>query len=163
MIRISLCYFNDIQEKNKSLLISHLDNLKLTEQMPQSVSLASESAFFGDHQDELVVFINDQEKELATLNQTIKSSARKLSQEFEHKHKTSLYNIPKSERCEFKPHIGLGRIRLQSIKNHTKDLQQLHTLAQQDNRKHLHTDMLCLHLHYDLVQMLPFQHCCRYQ
>lgn len=91
----------------------------------KNVQLSSQLNFFGDHHDELVLMIDDPHKELSLLNQKIKIGMHELNKEYQHTHKTVLYDVSKSERFSYLPHIGLGRIRAASIKKHIKDVSQI--------------------------------------
>ncbi len=56
--------------------------------------------------------------------------AHQLNDTYKNQHDQDLYNIAKSERYPFTPHMGLGRIRLQSIKNNIKDASQIHDILE---------------------------------
>ena len=88
---------------------------------PQSVSITPDAQFFGDHQDELVVLINDPAKELLRYNNTIASASHAAHDAYKKQHNSDLYAIAKSERYPYLPHMGLGRLRIQAIKNLLKN------------------------------------------
>ena len=78
---------------------------------------------FGDA-DELVVMINDPNQELTRFNQSIKKAMHQANDDYQQTHHKNLYDITKSEQYSYVPHIGLGRIRANSIKNQLKDQSQ---------------------------------------
>ncbi len=118
--RITLYYVSDIGQKNDPILISALEKMNLAQIKITNVNVTSDAQFFGDRQDELVMMIDDPERELASLNQQIKAMAHQLNDTYHKQHDLDLYNVAKSERYPFITHMGLGRIRLSSIKNHTQ-------------------------------------------
>ncbi|MDP3889252.1 MAG: hypothetical protein Q8Q25_01760 [bacterium] len=87
----------------------------------KNVSIKPEVDFFGEGHDELVVLINDPDGELSKLNKEIKGTAHQAHDDYKKIHHRDLYDIAKSERYPFLPHMGLGRIRSNSIKQHIKD------------------------------------------
>lgn len=96
-------------QKNKNLFVL------------KEVHLTPEAHFFGDQKDELVIMVKDPLHELSHLNQTIKPVMHNLNTAYEAKYADGLYDISKSERFSYLPHVGLGRIRTTSIKQHVKD------------------------------------------
>lgn len=118
--RVTLYYLHDANQKNIKLIISELDNINGTMKIFES-NISSTVNFFGDQQDELVVIIDDINETLYNLNYKIKKSMHTFNTEHFKQHNKNLFNIAQSERFEYLPHMGLGRIRSQSIKNHIKD------------------------------------------
>ena len=122
--RITLYYVNDSIMKDASNLLSTIENMPLMKKNLKHIAATSEVEFFGDQKDELVMMINDSDKELFELNRSIKTITHQANDKYIKKHYRALYNIEKSERFPFLPHMGLGRIRTQSIKNNIKDKSQ---------------------------------------
>ncbi len=119
--RVSLYYLNDVNPKNITMIIDELGNLGIARSAPLEAGASTTPKFFGDQQDELVIMVDDINGTLAALNQKIKQSMHKLNEVYRKQHDQNLYNVAQSERFPFMPHMGLGRIRSQSIKNHIKD------------------------------------------
>lgn len=133
--RITLYYVNDIPQEVEMVLLRQLEKMKLHDQKVENVFFTSKVEFFGNQHDELVVMINDSEEELLELNQKIKKSLQLANNEYEKINNQALYNIEKSEWYPFLPHMGLGRIRLQSIKNQIKDESQVMDILEQIKQK----------------------------
>lgn len=70
-------------------------------------------------------------KELTFFNHEIKELMHHANNEYKCNHQVDLYDIAKSERFPFLPHIGLGRIRSMSIKQHIKDSSQVDKILEQ--------------------------------
>lgn len=90
----------------------------------QNISLAPEVHFFGgqfDAKDELVIMIKDSSGALSLLNQKIKDAMHDANKQYNNINHADLYDIAKSEQYPYVPHMGLGRIRSGSIKEHIKD------------------------------------------
>jgi CubicO group peptidase (beta-lactamase class C family) len=115
--RLTLYYVHDMHENGEKDLFSALTFLNTLEAL-RAVAITQNIYFFGDKQDELVVIIDDPLQELASLNTEIKTRLHQLDS----------YNIAKSEQHPYLPHIGLGRIRFGSIKEHIKDTDQVNEI-----------------------------------
>lgn len=117
--RLTLYYLNDIAPQGINLAHSFIEKWVSeykNDLTIMSATLAPTVNFFGDHKDELVIMIDDQNGELAQLNQKIKEDMHQLNKEYQQANEADLYQISKSERFSYLPHIGLGRIRVTSIK-----------------------------------------------
>jgi hypothetical protein len=87
-----------------------------------SVQVVPHVSFFGGTvNDELVVMINDVDGTLAHLHQELKESMNRANSDYKMVRKASLYDIKKSERHAYTPHMGIGRLRSASIKQKMKD------------------------------------------
>ncbi len=128
--KITLYCVNTINQKGEPAFLSALDKMVLMNMKPEHVIATSNTQFFGNRQDELVIMIDDPERELSELNQQIKAMAHQLNDAYHKQHGHNLYNIEKSERFPFTPHMGLGRIRLQSIKNNIKNASQTNDILE---------------------------------
>jgi len=118
--RISVYSLNEFNQSGESLLFSSLDDINIIDMMPKHISATANLQFFGDKQDELVLIVGDKKKELEDINFKIKTKLHKLNDQYKAKEKTQLYNIEKSERHHYLPHMGLGRISLREINKHIK-------------------------------------------
>lgn len=119
---LTLYYVDDMQENGLPLMLSVLDGMHLP--TPHSVSISQkidDAKFYGDQQDELVILMDDHSGELSHLNLTLKATLQNANNVYKHSNTRNLYNVAKSERFPFVPHIGLGRIRSNSIKQNIKD------------------------------------------
>ena len=89
-------------------------------------------AFFGDDKDELVMLVSgDPKEEFLKLNTTIKEVISEAHKQYKGKQHASLYDVTKSEKFPYLPHIGLGRIRTNSIRQHIKDTTHVATTFEQ--------------------------------
>jgi hypothetical protein len=123
--RLTLYYVNKIFENGEKSLFSVVEGIQWQSLIPSHVAIAQEVNFFGDQTDELVIMIDDPDEELSKLNQKLKESLHQMNDGYKQVHHHDAYDISKSERFPFVPHIGLGRIRVHSIKQHIKDTQQI--------------------------------------
>lgn len=125
--KLTLYYINDINKDGCDILFSSLDTINIPNFIINSVSLGSTVEFFGGafgENDELVIMINDPNKELSHYNEIIKNTAHKANELYKETHDHDLYDITKSEQYPYLPHIGVGRVRSTSIKNNLKDPSQ---------------------------------------
>jgi hypothetical protein len=79
--------------------------------MLKNTTLTYDVRFFGDEFDELVIMAHDQSHELATLNTLFKDAFHTLNNS-----NRARYNVEKSERHGYHPHVSLGKIDLARIK-----------------------------------------------
>ncbi|KKP28268.1 MAG: hypothetical protein UR12_C0021G0009 [candidate division TM6 bacterium GW2011_GWF2_30_66] len=118
--RITIYYLNEFNKSEEPVLFSSLDDISLIAMLPKHIFATADLQFFGDQQDELVFIVDDRNKELKNINLKIQKELNKLNDQYIKKEKTPLYSVQKSEKFPFLPHMGLGRIRLQSIKDRIK-------------------------------------------
>lgn len=117
--RLTLYYVNDIYENGEETLFSALDTLekKKYELVMKNITIAPDVHFFGtSEKDELVIMVNDPDKKLSRLNDEMKEVAHQANVQYKKKYRHDLYDITKSEQYPFTPHIGLGRVRSNFIK-----------------------------------------------
>ena len=138
--RLTLYYLNltDV-DASATLIYPAVDKFfqdnKATLQSLKQVNLLPNLNLFGEHHDELVIMVNDPEKELARLNQTLKKQMYQINAAYQGKYNANLYDIAKSEKFSYLPHIGLGRIRTTSIKQHIKDTAQEESIYDHINQR----------------------------
>jgi len=127
LLRLTLYYINDMNEDGENIVFSTLDAIEKNSQKytAQQIAFGSQVDFFGDDKDELVIVINDPDKELSRINHAIKENLHQANKEYRRTQNHDLYDITTSERNPYLPHIGLGRIRYQSIRQHIKDASQV--------------------------------------
>lgn len=120
---LTFYYINDMDRRGEHLLISALDAMQESKKffIPQKITLGSSVDFFGEWHDELVVMVNDSEGALAMFNKEMKIMAHALNDAYKVSGGDDLFDVSKSEQFPFVPHIGLGRIRSNSIKELVKD------------------------------------------
>jgi len=116
--RITLYYMNDVISKDNHIIISELNTIPLLSEISHGIEASAEAHFFGDQQDELIIMIKDTDGALSDAHQKLMLAMHTADQRYHDEHNQHLYNREQSERFPFSPHMGLGRIRLQSIKNH---------------------------------------------
>lgn len=125
--RLTLYYINDVCKCCDDVLLSVLDHSGIQNFVVNNISLGIQMEFFAGpfgEKDELVIMINDSEGQLLQCNEIIKEAVHKAHEEYKQLHHDDLYDIAKSERYPFVPHIGLGRIRSNSIREQVKDASQ---------------------------------------
>jgi len=71
--------------------------------------------------------INDADGKLVTLNKKIKAVVHQLNNTYKNQYSKNLYDIAKSEQFAFMPHMGIGRIRIGSIKNHINNKSEINS------------------------------------
>jgi len=120
--RLTLYYFYDFPYSQQELLFAALASLE-GGSAPRGAMISSEVDFFGEGR-ELVVMIDDSRGELLQMHERVKAMAHELNDRYRQMHGRDLYNIAKSEEFAYKPHIGPGAIRLQSIKDRILDKAQ---------------------------------------
>lgn len=136
--RLTLYYLNDTDNEGVCLIDSAIQGILQENEKSfvlQNVKLVSQVNFFGDHKDELVLMIDDPSKELSLLNQRIKITMHEANKKHMCKYNSELYDISHSEKFSYLPHIGLGRIRSTSIKQHIKDASQVDKIYAQITRR----------------------------
>lgn len=123
----------DLYDNNESLrgllylfLESALDSLQKP-LAPQNATLSSKVDFFGEEKKglfgvtNLVALINDPNKELSLLNKKMKKAIHHANKDYKRAYHINLYDIAKSEKYTYLPHISLGHLRTNYIKHLVKD------------------------------------------
>ncbi|MFC1842882.1 hypothetical protein ACFLYU_04455 [Candidatus Dependentiae bacterium] len=94
---------------------------------PKHATLTSNVKFFGEEKKGLfgatflVALINDPDKELSLLNKKMKKAMHHANKEYKRAYHIDLYDIAKSEKYPYLPHISLGHLRTNYIKFLVKD------------------------------------------
>ena len=120
---ITVYYVTDIYDNGEKFLFSQLDALQI-KSLPKNVTMQSEVDFFGDKKApvvDLVAFIDDPDAELSLLNKEMKKAAHSANEKYKHSYNLDLYDVAKSERFSFKPHLSLGHLRVGLIKEIIND------------------------------------------
>ena len=130
---LTLYYVVDMPESGTPVVASALVGIEknLQDSTPHHALLVPKVAFFGDDKDELVMLVSDPKEELLKLNTTIKEVIHEAHKQYKGKQHASLYDVTKSEKFPYLPHIGLGRIRTNSIRQHIKDTTHVATTFEQ--------------------------------
>jgi hypothetical protein len=135
---LTLYYIEGVSEQTRPLLLSKFDQIyhACAVYRPHKLRFAQIDFFAGPFNvdDELIIRIEDSEGTLTHLNQEIRSILHKAHEDYLHEHNKDLYTISTSERFSYIAHIGLGRVRSNSIKERMKDLSRFDQLF-----KHLQT------------------------
>jgi hypothetical protein len=132
---LTLYAINDMYQDGEQDFLAAFELVKKDTQKFASsgVTIASEVDFFGgqfDEKDELVIMIADPNGMLLHCNEQMKEMVHMVDQEYKKIHNHNLYDIAKSEQYSYVPHIGLGRIRSNSIKEHLKEPSHFEHLQQ---------------------------------
>lgn len=135
--RISLYYLNDTEEQGESLIIKALENEQKINgfKNPRGITIAENVDFFGEWNDELVLTVNDPQHELGHLNHLIKDLAYSVDSMYRDTYKLPLFDKAKSEHFPFVPHIGLGRLRSNSIKQRVQDPTQAEKILERIKKR----------------------------
>lgn len=125
---LTLYYVEDIANDAGATAITETSTYLVANNQPafilKNTTLTYDVRFFGDEFDELVIMAHDQSHELATLNTLFKDAFHTLNSS-----NRARYNVEKSERHGYHPHVSLGKIDLARIKygplldiNYAKDV-----------------------------------------
>lgn len=120
---LTLYYLDGFQILHENLLLNALIAMQNRTQgikAPRAVTISTDSAFFGDRGDELVIKINDPSQALRNVHNDIKETCRVAAAEFKQKYNTNLYDVAKSERFPYVPHSALGRISINALSNYSQ-------------------------------------------
>jgi|GEM_PF-3524419 len=113
--RLTLYYVEDIANDADAALIMEESARIVSNNQPacmlKNTTLTYDVRFFGDEFHELVIMAHDQSHELATLNTLFKDAFHTLNSS-----NRARYNVEKSERHGYHPHVSLGKIDLARIK-----------------------------------------------
>ncbi len=131
---VTIYYINDLYDNNESLrgllylfIEPTLDSLQKP-LAPKNVTLSSKVDFFGEEKKglfsiiSLVGLINDPNKELLLLNKEMKKAIHHANKEYKRAYHIDLYDIAKSEKHAYLPHISLGHLRTNYIKYLVNDV-----------------------------------------
>lgn len=119
---ITIYYLNDCNTKGQSMIFSGADTLEKYS-TPKDVSLTSDLSFFGEDAVgpqalvDLVMLINDPKKELTMLHNEMKKIAHTINEDYKKGYALNMYDITKSERFPYLPHLSLGHLRANYIKS----------------------------------------------
>lgn len=118
---ITIYYLNDMFVSAESILISAISDFKDL-QAPKHVAFSSKVDFFGEPKEDrmalidLVVKIEDPLKELSFLNQQVKKLVYTANAEYKKIYGVEMYDLAKSERHAYLPHLSIGHLRANYIK-----------------------------------------------
>lgn len=121
--RLSVYSLRDVKTDGIDLIAKGMEEIlqnKAKAFFVQNVAITPEMHFFGEHNDELVITIDDPDKELTNLNGIFKAAMHMVNDKYKAKHSTDLYDVTNSEKFSYAPHIGLGRLS-SKIKQYIKD------------------------------------------
>jgi len=125
---VTVYYINDLCDNNEDVrglmylfVDPVLDSLEKP-LAPKNVSFSSKIKFFGQPgkgilgRNDLVALIDDPSKELSHFNKKIKEALHHNNKEYKRACNVDLYDIKKSERHAYLPHISIGSLRTNYIK-----------------------------------------------
>jgi len=125
---ITIYYVNDLYDNNEPLrgllylfVKPAMNSLQKT-LAPQKTSISSNLEFFGEKKKglfsfiDLVAHIDDPDKELESLNIEMKKAMHNTNKKYKRAYDIDLYDIAKSEKHSYLPHISLGHLRTNYIK-----------------------------------------------
>lgn len=123
---LTIYSIEEILENGKPMILSTFEQIhaKCNELPSGKITFVCQGDFFGgpfNVNDELVIGIDDFDNSLSDLNRDVRTIVHETNKLYAQRHNHDLYTIAKSERYSYIPHIGLGRVRSNSIKEHMKD------------------------------------------
>ncbi len=110
--RLTLYYLNDLKKDNESYILDAFDQMQQQNrgiEIGDNLSIAAPVNFFGDKKQYIVFTVSDPNGSLGALNKDIKEFARQAQAHYKEEKQQDLYDIGKSERFDYSPHIALGR------------------------------------------------------
>jgi len=119
---ITTYYVNDMFINGESFLFSSLNALK-NKIASRNATISSIVDFFGEQKEDLmalidlVVKIDDPEKGLFQLNLETKSAVHNANEQYKNRYKIDMYDVAKSEKYPYLPHLTLGHLRANYIKH----------------------------------------------
>lgn len=122
---ITVYYVNDIVDNGEAYMLSVVEDMK-NASTPHNVSVTTKVDFFGEPKPDklalidLVVVMDDSNKGLSVLNDEMKNAMHKANSKYKAEHHGKLYDASKSERFPYLPHLSIGHLRA----NHIKDVMQ---------------------------------------
>jgi len=136
--RLTVYYLYDFPDSHQESLFAALASLE-GGSAPRGAVIAPEVDLFGEGGRELVMMIDDSRGELLQMHERVKSIAHQLNDRYRQELHRDLYNIAKSEEFAYKPHIGPGCIRVQSIKDRIQDPAQTDVILDRIRKRILET------------------------
>jgi hypothetical protein len=122
---ITTYYVNDMYVNAEPVLFNALNSIGIP--APRNVTLSSKVDFFGEPKDDLmalldlVVKIDDPNNGLLYLNQETKKIVHTANEQYKHVHHIDMYDINKSEKHSYLPHLSLGHLRVNYITHLVND------------------------------------------
>lgn len=136
--RLTLYYLDQVVPDAEPIILAQMSRLVERQKRELGLSdifLKPELHLFGDDADQLVLMVIDQKNSLSLLNEQIKQVMHEADADYKEKNREDLYAIARSERYPYMPHITLGSIDWQEIKNHLKDKKSFAAVWQAIQRK----------------------------
>lgn len=144
---VTVYYVNDLYDNNQPLrallylfLEPCLDRLNDLSK-PGHVSLSTQLHFWGEDKKvffdalDLVLMINDPREELSLLNKKVKQSVHYFNKEYKRACNRDLYDIAKSERFSYVPHLSLGHLRVNYLKFLINDASKAEAIVERIKQK----------------------------
>jgi hypothetical protein len=136
---LTVYYLNGVLEHGVDQLITIVDRVSTQDRSLDGVGVAltPRVEFFAGRfgiNDELVIMIDDPHAAVSALHTAFKSAFHNADDEYRSTHTYGFYDVVKSERYPYVPHVGLGRIRSASIKEHNKSGVRLEKIQERIKR-----------------------------
>jgi len=123
---ITVYYVNDMYVNAEPFLFSSLDTLKNIP-VPKDVTVSSKFDFFGEPKEDLiaiidlVVKIDDPSEGLLLFNKETKNAVHNANEQYQGIYHIDMYDIAKSEKYSYLPHLTLGHLRPNYIRHLIND------------------------------------------
>lgn len=154
---VTVYYLRDLQNDGIEQILTSLDQADKTTWRSlenQGIVLIPTVEFFAGpfgESDELVMMIRDQKVKLSALRTELKDILHAVNDRYNDTHTQNLYDVTKSEQYPYVPHMGLGRIRAKSIKEHGKAKISLATIQERIKRDIMPVvERLCANINSEL-------------
>ncbi len=125
--RLTLYYLNGLRKGAESYLIDVFDDMQKHNrgvEIAKDIAIASPVNFFGNKQQYIVFSVDDPHGSLTALNKDIGDYARQAQAHYKEAHGQDLYDIEKSEKFTYSPHIALGRLQPEYFSKFVQGLPQ---------------------------------------
>lgn len=123
---ITVYYVNDLVVDAEPLLLTSLKALQDLP-APHNTNISTKVDFFGEPKADrmalldLTLVIDDPKSELLQLHEVAKKTLHAANEQYKKNQKSDMYAISKSEQHAYLPHLSIGHLRPNHIKEHIKD------------------------------------------
>jgi hypothetical protein len=141
---ITVYYVNDMYVNAEPILFSSLEAMENIP-APQNVSISSKVDFFGEPKEDLmalidlVVQIDDPDGGLFLFNNEAKELVHAANELYKSIHHIDMYDIARSERHSYLPHLSLGHLRLNYIKHLINDVSKAEKVIERIKQRIIET------------------------
>lgn len=141
---ITVYYVNDMYVNAEPILFSSLEPIEKLP-TPQNANISSKLDFFGEPKEDLmalidlVVQIDDPNEGLFLLNKEAKELVHDADGQYRSIHHVGMYDIAKSERHSYLPHLTLGHLRSNYIKHLINDVSKAEKIIERIKQRIIET------------------------